>query len=388
MTRGLTDSASVYGVITALSHDKVDHWPEWAKQSAIEMTCALVNDHLLEIAPGPGPYAGAMGPYDHAMHELSSLVTDSAPEKAWLKTADQRVKSFVGRYQPKIRIAHETLFENKDFTEWLDWAIAHAWVWHSAMLEGLFNKGLIPELALLLDCTEGELRQVWKSSCDLRQVERWATKRPPDDEFRLATHAYTLAFLLRGRYHDHIAEAAHLHIMHHPLRDVLLPKKPQSAAFVPTNSERYFTSIILASALAERGMEARISVWAQNVIKGRNATREKAIDLRQKPSDSLAENLAIDAAKRLEIRTYSRTAVIAFDALLPLVCGLSWFGLSSWTGLPPLGGVPIGPTAYLAARLRSGKSPGDLGASWLYRRRGRLRNLARAVPGRITRGWK
>jgi hypothetical protein len=329
-----------------------------------------------------------MGPYDHAMHELSSLVTDSAPEKAWLKTADQRVRSFVGRYHPKIRRAHETLVGNKDFVEWLDWAIAHAWVWHSAMLEGLFNQDLIPQLALILNCAEGEVRQVWERSCDLRQVERWARTRPPDDEFRLATHAYTLAALLRGRYHDHIAEAAGLHIMHHPFRNVLLPKKPQSAAFVPTNTERYFTSIILASALAEKRVNGRISVWTQNVIKGRSAIREGAIDLRQKQSDSLAENLAIDAARRLEIRTYPRTAVIAFDALLPLVCGLSWFGLSSWTGLPPLAGLPIAPTAYLAARLRSGKSPGDLGASWLYRRRGRLRNLARSVPGRITREWK
>ena len=387
MIRGYADSASIWGVIAALSYEKVKQWPNWTGQSAVEVTCALINDHLLEIAPGPEPYSGAMGPYDHAMRRLVAIVSDASSNDAWRQKAENRVKRWVGQRHGQISTAYAKLREDRNLTEWLDWSIPNAWVWHSAMLDGLFNRQFIHEVARILGCSEGELQKIWQRSRDLNQVEYWSKKQPDSDDFRLAREAYMVAALLRGRYHDHVAEEANLQILHHPFRYTLLPKKVESTAFVPTNTEMALTSIILASALGEKKVEGRISLWADNVIKAREGVRAGAVDLRQKTSGALAEDLAIDSANRLGLETYPPGRVRDLDDLFTFVSGLSWFGLSTWLGIPPVVGLPIPPAAKRVVKSGTGKSPGELITSWLYQRKGRLRNLARAVPGRIRGRW-
>jgi hypothetical protein len=204
----------------------------------------------------------------------------------------------------------------------------------------------------------------------------------------LAIDAYVLAALLRGRYHDHVAEAANLQIMHHPIRYGVLPKKKETTVFVPTNTEKYLTSIILAGALSEKKIKDRIVLWAENVIKARKAAKIGAIDLSQKDSNSVAESLAMDVAKRLDLRTYSRLTATSLEALSSLIIdGLVCLGLCPWAGVPPWVGLPVGPGVTAAIRQGTGKSTGEIAASRLYQRRARIRNLAKAVPGRIEGRW-
>jgi hypothetical protein len=385
MRNGYVDSASIWGVIAAMSYSRVEEWPEWTKQSAIEVTHALVNDHYLEIAPGPGSFAGAMGLYDHAMRNLAFMVSDSVPAEGVLKHAETRLRKWVSRYHASISAAFGRAMADENMEDWLGWAIPNSWVWHSAMLEGLFNQGLVPQLALVLGRSEDELHDAWERSCDLKQVKDWAKRQPDSDDFSLVRDAYVLAALLRGRFHDHFAEAADLQIMHHPFRYSFLPKKSETAIVVPTNTEKYFTSIILASAFAERTAKGRIALWAENVAKARRANKEGDIDLRHKPSNRRAEEKAVRAAKSADLTLHSRTAAAALDVILALAQSLTWFGLFSWAGFPPSLAMPMGPAGSATTKLQTGKSPGEIAASLVYRRR--LSSLSHQVPGRIKGRW-
>ena len=391
MIRGYIDSASIHGVIAALGVPKIDQWPPWTRQSAIEVTSALINDPLFEIAPGPGSWAGDYGLMDHTMRSLAPIVSHSRPETSWEIQARNRVKSWAGRYPLIVKKAYEKVREDESYPGWLDWGSEDFLVEHSATLDGLFDPVFIPQLARILNCSENELQNVWKRSRDLKQVEQWARKRPDTDDFRLAIDAFVVAALLRGRYHDHIAEAANMQIIHHPIRHGILPKKKETTVFMLTNTEEYLTSIILAGALSEKKVKDRIAVWADNVIKARNAAKIGLIALSQKDSNSVAESLAMAAAKRLDLRTYSRLTAIRFEAMSSLIIGgLIYLVLCPWAGIPPgvdLIGLPVGLGVRAAIRHKTGRDLGDRIASLLSQRRARLHDLAEAVPGRIKGRW-
>jgi hypothetical protein len=344
---------------------------------------------MFEIAPGPGSYAGDYGLMDHTMRNLAPIVSHSRPAASSLIQARNRVKMWAGRYPLIVKRAYAEVREDKSYPGWLDWTIANFLVEHSATLDGLFDPSFIPQLARHLNCSENELQDVWNRSRDLKQVEQWSRKRPDTDDFRLAIDAYILSSLLRGRYHDHVAEAANVQIMHHPFRYAALPKKKESTVFMSTNTEKYLTSIILAGALSEKKVEDRIALWANNVIEARKAAKIGAIDLSQKDSNSVAESLAIDAAKRLDLRTYSRLKAPSLDVLLSLVIdGLSGFALYAWASIPPFVSLPVGPALDATIKYSTGKTLGDKAASLVYQRRTRLRDLAEAVPGRIKGRWR
>jgi len=385
--RGHVDSASIHGVMAALGYQKIDQLPSWTLWSAAEVTSALINDPMFEVAPGPGPYAGDYGLMDHTMRSLAPIVSHSRPANSWLSKAENSVKKWAGRYPLIVKKAYDKVKEDQSFAGWLDYVVKNFLVEHSATLIGLFNPGFIPQLAVILNCSEKELRVVWNRSCDLKQVEEWSKKRPDTDDFRLAIDAYVIAALLRGRYHEYVSEAAGLQIIHHPLRYAILPAKKESIEFPLTNTEKYFVSIILAGALSEKKVEDRISLWASNVIEAKKAVITGRIDLSHKDSNSIAESLAVDAAKCLDLRIYSRLTTTVFDALSSvLVSGLVSFVLFAWHVTPWIG-LPVGPGSTAAIRHMTAKGLGDRAASLLYQRRARLRDLARAVPGRITGRW-
>jgi hypothetical protein len=387
LTIGHIDSASLHGVIAALGYQNIDQWPLWTLWSAAEVTSALINDPMFEIAPGPGTYAGDYGLMDHTMRSLALIISKSQPRNAWREKATNRVKRWVGRYPLNVRKAYEKVRADPSFQGWLDYSIRNFLVEHSASLDGLFDPIFIPQLSTVLNCSANELRDIWQKSRDLKQVDEWSKKQPDTDDFKLVIDAFVLAAIIRGRYHEYVAEEAGWQVIHHPIRYAILPMKKQSAEFPLTNTEKYFVGIILASAFSEKKIKDRISLWANNVVEAKKAVKIGVIDLSGRDSNSMAESLALDAAKRLNLRTYSRLSAAIFDALsILLISSLTSFALYAW-GVPPWVGLPVGPGTTAVIRYKTGKGIGDKAASLFSQRDMRLRDLSQVVPGRVKGNW-
>jgi hypothetical protein len=383
------DSASLYEVLAALHYRKVERWPLWTLKRATEVTCTLINDNRLLVAPWLYSDVSFIGLFDRMMRALTSILYYPKLDNRYSKIARNRVKRWAGHYYPKIRDAFEKVRQDKSFSNYMDWNIAIGWLEHSAMYQGLFEEDFIPEFSKVLNCSENDLHGIWEKSCNLTQVKQWSEKRPDTDDFKLAADAYVLSVLLRGRYYDHIAEQTDMQIMHHPVREFVLSQKKAGAIFKPTNTEEYLTSIILSSALAEQKMENRLSLWAENVINARKARIQGCIDLSQKDSDSVARDTAINYSKLIDLRGYSKLTASSFDVLSSLVIdGLVCVVLCPWIGIPPEAGIPVGPLIAAAYKYKTQKGIGDRVAHLVTTRSGRLHDMAIAVPGRIRGIWK
>jgi hypothetical protein len=383
------DSASLYEVLAALYLREIERWPLWTLQRALEVTCVLTNDDRLFIAPGLRSYPILTGLFDRMVRALIPVLYYPRLDNRYFIKARNRAKRWAGRYCSSLKNAFETIRKDKSFVGYMDWNIAIGWIEHSEMYQGLFEEDFIPQFSKALNCSENNLREIWTRSCDLRQVEQWSRRRPDTDDFKLASDAYVLSVLLRGRYYDHIAEQVDMQIMHHPVRDVILSKKPIGAAFKPTNVEVYLASIILNAALSEPKLENRLSLWGENVIKARNGRISGILDLSQKDSDSVARDVAINASKLVDLRSYSNLMALSFDILASsIIDGLVCLVVCPWINIPPETGIPVGPSIAAAFKYKTRKGIGDEMASLIMQRSGRLHDMAIAVPGRIKGVWK
>jgi hypothetical protein len=156
----------------------------------------------------------------------------------------------------------------------------------------------------------------------------------------------------------------------------MLPPRRPALEFLLSNTEQYLTKIIFASALVEPKLEAKISVWAENIQKVRSAVVLGRIDLRQKNMDSIALELAIDAAKRSDIRVHPRYMETVLDAAVSLgISAFTSFSLAPWFVTLP---VTIG-EFIVSRRLKIVEHT----ARRLFLSEKHLRDLATSEPGRV-----
>jgi len=383
MTQGYIDSASTYEIIAVLGSKRPAETYPWAWQSAITVTSSLINTSHLQIAPAPSLESGAGGIYGHLMLGLAELISHHRPDSELTQMAVRNTKQWAKDNVDKIRDTYAKLkADNKNFIKWLERSITTAWIEHSERLGGLYNEEFIPELSRILNVSTIELSKVRELSCDLSLLKHYATNWPDDDNFRLMTDAYVVSALLRGRYHDYIAQKSSIQVIHHPFREGVLPhlKKSGTVRFVVSNTERYLSNIVLASAFAERREKQRVSCWVENVLKVRKAVLAGAIDTRQKDFNKVALDLAVDAAKRVDIRIHPRWLDEVLDAIFAIGVGaLASFVLNSWTG-------------FVSKIIHYGVSRKvDIGKEATCRvldTKARLRDLAISEPGRIKQTWK
>lgn len=322
MTDGYIDSSSAYEVVSVLSGKRPNESHGWAWRSALSVSSALINCRYLKLAPAPGLAKAASGPYGRLMISLSDLIVGAKPDQQVEKSALHKTKRWANDNVAKVRDIHREMeADETNFSKWLDWVTAHAWMEHSTRLDGLFDLEFIPEISRVLNVPINYLKDVHQLSRDLNVLNYYTKHRPIDkDDFRVMSDAYTISVLLRGRYHDYVAQESSRQIMHHPIRKPMLPRligKPRTE-FTVSNTEQYLSTIILSSAFAERGTENRITSWAENIRKARSATLAGAIDLRSKDYDEVALDLAVRAAKRLDIRTHSKLTESVLDAAVTL----------------------------------------------------------------------
>jgi len=383
MAEGYIDSASTYEIVKLLVSPRPAEAYPWAWQSAITVTSALINTYHLQIAPAPSLASGAGSLYGHLMLGLAELISHPRPEPELTQMALKNTKQWARNNVDKIRNTYEQLkVDNKNYTRWLERAITTSWVEHSERLGGLYNEEFIPVLSQILNVSTSELSQVHKMSRDLNLLRSYVAIWPDDDDLRLMTDAYAISALLRGRYHDYVARKSNLQIIHHPFREQFLPRQKKSGKirFFVSNTERHLSNIVLASAFAEQGEKQRVSCWLENVLRIRKAVLTGAIDTRQKDYDKVALDLAVDAARRVNIRIHSRWLDDVLDAAFAVGIGtLTSFVLDPWLGFA--GGV----IEYgISRKVDIGKEVAHL----VFDTQARLRDLAKSGSGRIERTWK
>ena len=64
-----------------------------------------------------------------------------------------------------------------------------------------------------------------------------------------------------------------------------------------TNTDRAFSNILLAGALAERNQQKRIDLWLENVFTARKAARFGELNFAAHNDDKVAERIAVERAK-------------------------------------------------------------------------------------------
>lgn len=388
MSIAYVDSTCLYGIVDVLSRSAPDRSYEWAWKTSVETSCALIASRNVRLAPSPtqdGPASGSFGQLIIALNEFVGIADSST--SAVLASKDA-TKAWAKGNGTLLTHAYDDLKRDEDnFLPWLDWAVANIWEEHSRRLNGLFDPDFVPEIAAVLCVSESELRAAWKLSSDPKKAAAIAKRREKDGQFGLLCDAYIISALIRGVYHDYVAQGNSWQIMHHPLRHGIFPDSGLSQAddYHVSNTERYFSNILMASAFSEpRG--SRVDSWTHNTIAARKAVRVGAIDLRPKDHEEIALQVAIRAAKALDIRFHTKRIDQALGVASSLGFGsLASFTLTGWAGILASAGLT---GAGMAAQvLAKDKDPARRIVGIYSASDRRVGNLAQAGPGRIRRNW-
>ncbi len=386
MTIGLLENTCLYEVLETLDMQVPEACHIWAWTGAVEATCVLIESAHLKLAPSPaqdGPASGRFGLLVAGLADILDTVVVTDKDIASARTTTRRW----ARENPKrIALAYDDLLhETPAFIPWLDWFKRNVWTEHARRLGGLFDPYFIPQVATILDVGEQDLRDLWLLSTDVTKLERLVRDRSATEAVDVLTRGYVVSALIRGRYHDNVARRANLQIMHHPLRNgVLRPLAGHACQEVQvSNTLAYLSNVLLASAFSQRHAQ-RMEVWLENLRLVRRASLAGALDLRAKTTDDVALALAVDAARKLDITVHRR----ALDRTLDAAAGLGVGGLTSFV----VQGWEAFAAALGAAGLSTGVSkmigdPSRRAISVVTKRRRRLRELAKAGPGRIERVW-
>jgi len=247
------------------------------------------------------------------------------------------------------------------------------------MHSDLFDEEFIPSIASAVGCSERQLREVHKLTQDEATVRRWLKSDLATDDARLASDAYFISALIRGRFHEQMAVEADLQLAAHPFRRSVgraLRKQAEDAVY---NSEEYFAKAIIGSSLMETTWDRRVSAWSQNISKARRAISLRQIALPDATVDSDAERCAAEAARACGISaSYSRlhremefAVALGLGKLVSVV-------VFPWSLL-------LAPLVVVGYRHLRGVSAGEDLAKLSMDTTRRFKRLARSFPGRIER---
>nr|MDT0662448.1 hypothetical protein [Micromonospora sp. DSM 115978] len=381
MAQGFIDWASLTEVANSYAGPMRDAY-RWSAHSSIQVTCGLVHGRQFRVLHNPGGRRLATkGPHDVLRTAVTDLVESTQlPAVAVDQTAAEvdrwAVDNAAGLRDLVTRCLSnpDTLYgTGSQFDKWLATALGTNREATTLRVGGLFDLSFRSSLAAMLEVTDRELVRAWEQSHDLASLD------PGSDLYAVVSRAHVLSILLRGRYHDLVAQRAGIQVLHHPVRAPMLPELPEADAMaVPynlTNSERFMAQLLWASGFAERSPERRIMLWAENVRLVRTAVLAEMIDLPDRTSETRALDNAVDAARKVGVRTHSRLIDEAVDVLVATGVGaLSSFVVNGW------------PDMLIALASYAGSKNRQLGSRagrQAFEGRRRLKHLAE-MPGRVA----
>jgi len=383
MTEAYIDSMSTWEIISSFHHKHPNQCYPWAWKTAIELTYSLISTNHVRMAPAPAIVYGAKGYQTNLMSDLNEVIAQLRPTSEQGKTILEKTSIWAHENTSQLSTVLKQIFnDDVNFHQWLNNAINHALQEHSSRLGGLFNRDFIPQIAKVLKVENKVLEDIWKLSCDNEKLHYFSQERPDEYEYELMIKSYVLAAIIRGRFHENIANESNVQIIQHPLREMIHQLNESTEKIfehsVP-NTRLYLANIIVASSFAEKKVENRIKCWCENIKKSRVATLNRDFDLSHKDNDNVAKSRAVECAKILGIRTHSTFIEYAFEITAVIsVSILSSFVLQPW--ISAVSSVGIG--------MMSAKKPiGKRLSRSIFERNSRLSDLADAGPGKIKRVW-
>ena len=400
MSYGLIDSASIMSAVGALaSYSDGTEWEEWTKRSIVDVTRELVLHRFMQIAPGPSraqfsaPYSKLYKCYDIACDQLGNI--EDADVRTHTVTAIHQtaLDTYKTWVLANIENAKDAIVQTKQepgYQQWVQWAVENAFVDHSNRLNGLFNLEMLEELSVILGITENDLRILWEKSRNTEQLKLWSKGKCLDTDFEAARDAYIASAILRGRYHDELANRMDWWRMHHPIRYNILPPILEANAYYASQAFDYLIMIIITAAMEERKSEDRIGCWVENTICSKDAFLDGGMS-EVMASDEIggkAIDAAIKKAKQLKIRVYPKSlpkyielTIVGTTGVLSQVLGAVMIHQPWWASLA----TNVGMAASMYGTVK-----GSLGlkiTEAFTLREGHLRQLAESKPGRIVWVW-
>ncbi len=385
------DSASIWQVLQTLSRDP-SSLTAWDKEVTFNVTCTLLDSPNLKLSPGPGPAKATPSPYDRVMEALgrARAVGLYVPDERTVKGAKKRTTVWASRNVAAAREAYRTTTHDPSFAGWLDWSITCAWEENSQRLGAVFNKEFLPQTAKILDCSAGDLTEVWQMSRDPEAVRLYARRKPGGDEaYLLMCGAYVVSALLRGRYHDYVAGAKvdspdgrqSTSIIHHPIRELYLPKLhgAREEEYPLSKTVEYLASIILMGAF-EESPDRRSDTWADNMYKVLTTINDKESDLRLKSRDRNSVDCAVEIAHAANIRAHHH--LIDAGLRLGWAAGVgvaTTFVFTPWPWISVLASIAADQVDQKAKIV-------PWGTRLIWESPWKLRRLARAFPSRVS--WR
>jgi hypothetical protein len=380
--QGYIDASSLYEIVHVFRYPNPEAAYPWAVQSSIEVTALLMEARNIELAPDPGPAGATSGPYEVLTTLLSSFVRKASVPATVRQKALRQTQAWVQRNPAEIQSAYRALGADRtNFDPWLESFVTHDWVEHSARLGGLFDSAFIPELSRVLEVPTTDLLRAHEESRGLAHLPDHAEHRGSNDLSRLICDAFVVSSLLRGRYHENAALLAQLQLHGHPFRRSIQVPAPsgQATTVEVANTARAIATIVLMGAYTERGLDARIRLWAENVRCVREAVAAERIELGSRRGSHAAQEAAVAAAKVAGVRVHPRILERGIDAVIGVGAAvLSSFVLVGWEAVAASVAVSAASTEatlgqHIARRVASGP--------W------RLRTLVNATPGRLDGSW-
>ena len=375
MTRGFIDSASVHSALGALTVGKTQKWTPWDRQSLHRATYLLMHGNI-RVMSGPGPYAGAHGPYS----DVLAVFPELEEPKFSKEKAERKTKWWLSSYPEALSKAWEQSRKDPSFQEWSNLQRELFWIAHVRMYGALFNEEFIPYISKLLECSESDLSRVHSKSGDLKLVTRWKDRLSSEDA-RLAERAWLLSALVRGRFHEYLARDTKQQLISHPYRRAVGAKLKAGPRLVVLNTEQELVNRIIGSALLETSADRRIHTWIENVARARKAISLRKIALPDAALGEDAEWFANQAAKRIGLpgsparmrRELDWLAASGLGGLVALV-------IAPWAGIVTVGISPLIQQAYRHLR---GASVGDDLAKLCFSTSRWYSRLGNSVPGRV-----
>jgi hypothetical protein len=380
-TNGQIDAGVVSGAISAFRFNQpMDVFP-WAWENVIEVTSILINTKHIYVSPEPLSLLPPTEPHGPITKDMATIVDYGHSECDVSKFAEDYTKCWARKNAVHIQAIYKRLSgDDIGYGTWLEHVLENSLQGHCIRKGGVCDNVFIMEVADVLGMEVDEIMNIQEQSANPEQLELLRNRQANSHDFRRMIDCFVVSGIIRGRYYGTMAARTNRQFLSHQLRSEVFSDiidKPVTEYLV-SNTERYLSAIIVASAFREGQHRFRISEWFNSVMKARRATMEDRLDLRPKDFNEVAVSEAVRLAKLLDIRTKSKWIDKGIDAGFAIGVGvLTSFVLSPWSGF--LLGLASGAASD---RMKIGERIGET-----FETKRSLRKLAVADPGSIRRTW-
>lgn len=306
MTNAIIDSSTLYELIHLSRERRVAETSAWTWRCSSDVTCALIHGRQLGIAHTPklALYPGLWGYIQRHLSDQTQIAAPSIQTQRHARAitdnwavSDEGVRLLRRSIAPAY-YRTKSPYVQRSFARYQENMMVHTWPFLAGPHE-IFEKQNIRAISRVLEISQRELREVHRSSKDVRMLRRFARAPSSDDDlFSILWNAFLIDLLIRGRYHDEAARLEGGQVLHHPARGPILRRlSGNSNKYDMTSSDRALSNIILAGALAERTQQRRMDLWLEGVFKARKAAQCGSLGFVDRGDDRAAERAAAKKAK-------------------------------------------------------------------------------------------